>query len=98
MIPSEVHGSPVRHYALINPPRFPRGYPVDGNLEPTSAFLISVSDEGSADDERIWVTCLGESGRLMAGDMFYDLDTAKAFPESEFEVTALQWQKFDALS
>src|SRR3569623_900821 len=32
-IPAEVHGNPVRYVAHVDPPRFPRGYPEDGDLE-----------------------------------------------------------------
>ena len=93
MIPQSVYGNPVRFYAEIDEPRFPRGYPGDGGLEPTAAFLISVSDEGIADDERFWVSCLGKSGRIMAGGMCYSLETAMNFPASEFDLPPLNWRE-----
>lgn len=91
MIPRTVHGNPVRFFASINPPRFPRGYPGDGPIEKTRAFLISVSDDGSDEDRRYWVTCLGITGQVMAGDVCYTLDAAMRFPQQEFEIGSLQW-------
>ena len=93
MIPHEVNGNPVRFIAIINPPQFPRGYPEDRDLERTTAFLISISDEGSEEDRRFWVTCLGASGRLMAGDMCYTLESAKMFPKTEFDLDCLEWER-----
>ena len=93
MIPNTVHGNPVRLFAPVDPPVFPRGYPGDGPIERAQAFLISVSDESSDEDRRYWVTCLGVSGRLMAGEMCYTLDAAMSFPEKEYEVESLQWNR-----
>ncbi|WP_035611820.1 hypothetical protein [Haloferula sp. BvORR071] len=93
MIHQSVHGYPVRYYAEIDEPRFPRGYPGDSGLEPTTAFVISISHEGIADDERFWVSCLGESGRIMAGDMCYTLESAMDFPASEFDLPPLNWRE-----
>ena len=93
MIPQSVYGNPVRFYTEIDELRFPRGYPGDGDLEPTTAFLISISDEGIADDERFWVSCLGESGQIMAGDMCYSLESAMNFPASEFDLPPLNWRE-----
>lgn len=96
MIPAEVHGNPVRLYAVIDPPIFPRDYPGDGGLERTSAFLISVSAEGDCAEERFCVSCLGETGRIMAGEIFYSLDSAKEYPSSEFDSGVLEWVARDA--
>jgi hypothetical protein len=93
MIPHYVHGKPVKYFAQIEPPLFPRGYPGDGPIEKTTAFLISISDEGHAGDERFWVNCLGISGKLMGGEMCYTLESAMAFPEQEFEVQKLVWKE-----
>ncbi len=91
MLPAKVHGHPVKFVAHIDPPRFPRGYPGDGNLEKTAAFLISVSDEASEDERRFWVHCLGSNGQMMAGEMCYTLEAAMNFPTSEFDVDHLSW-------
>ena len=93
MIPLLVHGNPVRFYAEIDEPRFPRGYPGDGGLVPTVAFVIAVSDEGDVDDERFWVSCLGDGGRIMAGEMSYTLESAMDFPATEFDLKPLDWQE-----
>lgn len=96
MIPQSVHGYPVRYYAELDEPRFPRGYQGDSGLEPTAAFVISISDEGIDDDERFWVSCLGGSGRIMAGDMCYTLESAMDFPASEFDLPPLSWREVAA--
>lgn len=96
MIPIEILGNPVRYFLQIDPPRYPRGYPLDGDLEKTTGFLISISDEGNLDDERFWVSCVSESGRIMAGEMCYSLHTAKEFPATVFDVDALSWIKLES--
>ncbi len=96
MIPPSVHGNPVRFYAELDEPRFPRGYPGDGDLEPTTAFVISISDEGDVDDESFWVSCLGDGGRIMTGEMCYTLEAAMDFPATEFDLKHLDWQEVTA--
>ena len=96
MIPTSIHGNPVRSFAVIEDPQFPRDYPGDGDLEPTAAFTISTSDEGSDDAERFWVSCVAASGRMMAGDVFYSLDDAKGFPYSEFDLPHFDWRELGA--
>jgi len=91
MIPQQVHGNPVRFVARVDSPRFPRGYPGDGPLEKTAAFLISVSDHEGDDECHFWVTCLGITGRLMAGDLCYSLESAMEFPPTEFYLEDLTW-------
>jgi len=93
MIPQAIHGNPVRLYTEIDPPRFPRGYPGDGDLDRTSVFVISVSDEGDAEDQRYWVSCVSETGRIMAGEMCYTLEAALDFPASEFDLSDLTWRE-----
>jgi|GEM_PF-3398674 len=95
MTPKTVHGHPVRFFANVAPPRFPRGYPGDGTLEKARAFLISVSDDDSSEDRRYCVSCLGVSGRIMSGDMCYTLDAAMKFPQDEFDIEHLEWLKVE---
>ena len=87
----EINGNPVRWKANLSTALHPKGYPKDGSLERTVSFLISVSDEGDEEYEKFWVTCVGENGRLMAGEMCYSLDSAKKFPILEFDLTDLDW-------
>ncbi len=95
MTPKTVHGNPVRFFAPVTPPRFPRGYSGDGPIEKTRAFLISVSDESSSEDRRYWVACLGITGRTMSGEMCYTLDAAMRFPQEEFGIDRLEWVKVE---
>jgi hypothetical protein len=95
MIPEIVHGAPVKLFAEVDPPRFPRRYPGDGPIEETCAFLISVSDEHSSNDRRYWVTCLGVTGRIMSGGMCYTMDAAMRFPYQEFDIEHLKWAKVE---
>ena len=78
---------------------FPAGYSGDALVEKTCAFLLSVSDEGT-EEERFWVTCLGTSGALMAGDAYYTVDAAKRFPSQEFDISIRDdnWSRFTPAS
>jgi hypothetical protein len=93
MIPQEINGNPVRFVARLATPVLPRDYPGDGGLEPTTAFLISFQSDDDADSEAFWLSCLGRSGRVMAGDMCYTLESAKNYPKSEFDIPQLDWQE-----
>lgn len=96
MIPKEINSNPVRHVADVDPPLFPCGYPGDGNLERTAHFIISVSEEDDADDRRYWVFCVGQTGRIMAGEMCYTLEAALEFPLSEFDLATLDWREINS--
>ena len=89
-IPNEVFGNPVRWFFRVDPPKFPSGYPGDGPLERTCAFLLSVANEGG-EDQRYWVTCLGVTGKLMAGEMYFTLSEAMSFPSNEFGLADSGW-------
>ncbi|MBK1875762.1 hypothetical protein [Pelagicoccus mobilis] len=93
MITKTIEGYPVVEYAEIDPPVFPVGCPVDGKIEKTKAFLIVVSEEGEEDYERYWLRCLGVTGKVMAGEMCYSIEEARAFPKSEFNVGEIKWKK-----
>jgi hypothetical protein len=54
--------------------------------------MISVSDKDCDEDRRYWITCLGTSGKLMAGNLYYTLAAAMTFPASEFGLTNLLWE------
>lgn len=95
MIPSAVHGNPVIWVYRLDQPMFPVNDSSGGPIEKTCAMLLSVADEGS-EDERFWVTRVGESGRLMGGEMFYSLAEAKAVPSKEFELPNDGWTVFEA--
>jgi len=93
-IPAEVHGNPVKYYLPIDPPRYPSGYPGDGKLEKTAALLLSISDDDN-DDRLFWITCIGVSGQIMAGDMYYTLEAAIQFPTIEFGLDDFTWVSID---
>lgn len=95
MIPPTVNNHPVLWVYRLDPARFPAHYAGDGPLEKTSAILLSIADEGS-EDERFWITCLGESGRLMAGEMYYKMSEAKRFPHEQFGLSEDGWEAFEA--
>ena len=90
-IPTHIHNNPVRYVARLASPVFPTGYPRDGNLQRTTAFVISISQEGSEEDERFWVSCIGEGGKILAGEMAYTLKAAMDFPMTEFPIENLEW-------
>lgn len=92
MVPSTVNGNPVIWVYRLDPPRFPVNDPGGGPIEKTCAILLSVADEGS-EDERFCVSCLGESGRLMAGETFYTLAEAKRHPCGVFAVSGDGWRQ-----
>ena len=91
-IPTQVYGDPVEWVFRVNPPSFPRGYPGDGSLEKTCAFLLSVEGEGE-EDQRFWMTCFGVTGKLMAGDMYFALEDAMTFPTQEFGLPSSEWAR-----
>ncbi len=93
-IPIDVNGQPVEWVFRLDPPLFPRGYPGDGPLEETCALLLSVASKGN-EDERYFVTCLGVSGRLMAGEMYFTLEGAKSFPYQEFDPEGGEWTRLE---
>jgi hypothetical protein len=90
-VPSHIHNNPVRYVAMLETPMFPTGYPLDGDLERTGAFAISISDEGDEEYERFWLSCIGEGGKIMAGEMAYTLQAAMNFPMTEFPIPHLEW-------
>ncbi len=91
-IPTAIHGNPVEWIYEVDPPRYPSGYPGDGPLEKTRVLLLSVANSGT-ESQRYWVTCLGVTGKIMAGDSYFTLEQAKSFPSQEFGLPNCGWTR-----
>jgi hypothetical protein len=95
-VPHTVHGSEVIEFTELPQKLMPRGYvaPADGRepLQPTDLVVIA-HGEGVDGGYVYWVRCLDDKGQVVAGDMYYTLESARDFLRVEYGVESAKWSK-----